>query len=59
MADKYRIGEVAKLLGVTTSAIRFMKKWEWSPEKTWKTAIVIAEKDVKSCGAFCAIAVWR
>ena len=26
MADKYRIGEVAKLLGVTTSAIRFYEK---------------------------------
>ena len=46
MADKYRIGEVAKLLGVTTSAIRFYEKMGMSSrKKTWKTAIVIiAEK---------------
>ena len=34
MADKYRIGEVAKLLGVTTSAIRFYEKMGMvKPEK--------------------------
>ena len=33
MADKYRIGEVAKLLGVTTSAFVFMKNGNGQAEK--------------------------